>query len=179
MSRTIRDTGFTLVELLVVIVVIAILAAVSVVAYGGISGKAQDAAVVSDLRNVRNSLEIYKSENGTYPVVYGLAELMDAIKSGGKVKMQFSTGSYARPDIYQDSSRYPESTVIAGYGVMGGDICIIAKSKSGQNYLFTTAGVIAKTTTINPMGGAHDFRTTCRDEGGVYPALFPYGSATL
>ena len=97
--------------------------------------------------------------------------------------MKFSTGSYARPDIYQESYR-PENTIIVGYRTQGGDICIVAKSKSGQNYLYTTAGIITKTSAITSMGGSHDFRTACETEGGITTApvsgtTFTYGLVAL
>lgn len=47
-----KKSGFTIVELLVVIVVIGILAAITVVAYRGITGSANDNAVLSDLESV-------------------------------------------------------------------------------------------------------------------------------
>lgn len=59
--------GFTIVELLIVIVVIAILAAISVVAYNGIQGRSADSALVSDVREIRKALELYKIDHGVYP----------------------------------------------------------------------------------------------------------------
>jgi len=59
--------GFTIVELLVVIVVIGILAAITVVSYTGITKKANETAVISDLDNNSKKLEIYKAINGSYP----------------------------------------------------------------------------------------------------------------
>lgn len=60
--------GFTLVELLIVIVVIAILVAVSVVAYSGVQNRAYDTAVLNDLKNVAKKFELFKINNGRYPV---------------------------------------------------------------------------------------------------------------
>ena len=62
-----RARGFTIVELLIVIVVIAILAAITIVAYNGIQGRARDSQRVSDLKTIVKALEIYKTNNGTYP----------------------------------------------------------------------------------------------------------------
>jgi general secretion pathway protein G len=60
--------GFTIVELLIVIVVIAILAAITVVAYTGISNRAYEASVQSDLRQDFVQMRLWKAEhNGTYP----------------------------------------------------------------------------------------------------------------
>ena len=66
MSR--KQTGFTIVELLIVIVVIAILAAISVVAYTGIQNRANDTAVQSDINNFAKKIMLYHAEHGEYPV---------------------------------------------------------------------------------------------------------------
>ena len=62
-----RQSGFTIVELLIVIVVIAILAALSIVAYTGIQQRATDAAIASKESQVRKKLEAYKVEHEAYP----------------------------------------------------------------------------------------------------------------
>lgn len=59
--------GFTIVELLIVIVVIAILAAIVIVAYNGIQGRARDSRRVQDMKTIVKGLEIYKTNNGSYP----------------------------------------------------------------------------------------------------------------
>lgn len=59
--------GFTIVELLIVIVIIGILAAITIVSYIGISKKATEAGLMSDLDGAKRQLELYKTEYGTYP----------------------------------------------------------------------------------------------------------------
>jgi prepilin-type N-terminal cleavage/methylation domain-containing protein len=63
-----KQTGFTIVELLIVIVVIGILAAITTVAYNGIQLRTRDTIRVSDLRSIHKSIELYKAENGSYPL---------------------------------------------------------------------------------------------------------------
>ncbi len=63
-----RVEGFTIVELLIVVVVIGILAAIVTVAYTGISARANDAAVQSDLANMAKKLEIERVSTGRYPL---------------------------------------------------------------------------------------------------------------
>lgn len=62
-----KQTGFTIVELLIVIVVIAILAAIIVVAYSGVTNRAAEAGVKEDLRTAKTQLELEKIEEGAYP----------------------------------------------------------------------------------------------------------------
>ena len=70
-----QQTGFTIVELLIVIVVIGILAAITIVAYNGIQGRANDAAIRSDLVNIAKQLDTIKavSSTSTYPTTGELA----------------------------------------------------------------------------------------------------------
>lgn len=63
-----RHSGFTIVELLIVIVVIAILAAITIVAFNGIQTRARDNTRISDLKNLQKIVELYKAENGVYPL---------------------------------------------------------------------------------------------------------------
>lgn len=62
-----KNTGFTIVELLVVIVVIGILAAITIVSYTGISKKANEAVVMSDLASNKKKMALYFAQYGSYP----------------------------------------------------------------------------------------------------------------
>lgn len=64
-----KQTGFTIVELLIVIVVIGILASITVVAFNGIQQRARDVARTSDIVAVQKAIEIYRADNGFYPSV--------------------------------------------------------------------------------------------------------------
>jgi len=63
-----QQPGFTIVELLIVIVVIGILAAIVIVAYSGIQARTRDNVRISDLRDLQKIVELYKAENGSYPL---------------------------------------------------------------------------------------------------------------
>ena len=71
--------GFTIVELLIVIVVIGILAAITVVAYTGIQGNAQSAALKANLAQAAKKLDIAKFSNSfsLYPATLEDAGLTD------------------------------------------------------------------------------------------------------
>lgn len=66
-----KQNGFTIVELLIVIVVIGVLAAITIVAYNGINNRALVNAQVSDLKSLQKALELYKVDNGNYPMTTG------------------------------------------------------------------------------------------------------------
>ncbi len=67
--------GFTIVELLIAIVVVGILATISVTVYAGIQNQANDSTVKSDLRTIEQNIEMFKVENGAYPLVGDLSKL--------------------------------------------------------------------------------------------------------
>lgn len=69
MLRGQKQTGFTIVELLIVVVVIAILAAITIVVYNGIQQRALNSALQSELNQLTKKVETYKvtSDTGTYP----------------------------------------------------------------------------------------------------------------
>jgi general secretion pathway protein G len=64
-----KQTGFTIVELLIVIVVIGILATITIISYNSVLGRANDSRRDSDIQQLKTALEIYKVDTGAYPMV--------------------------------------------------------------------------------------------------------------
>ena len=62
-----KQTGFTIVELLIVVVVIGVLATIIIVSYSGAQSKAKDARRQNDMHIISGALNLYKSENFVYP----------------------------------------------------------------------------------------------------------------
>lgn len=91
-----KQTGFTIVELLIVIVVIGILAAITIVAYNGIQGRAQSAAVSSALEQTSKKLALYAVDNNNYPV--DLATI--GITNSGSTSYQYSANNGTVPQTY-------------------------------------------------------------------------------
>lgn len=63
----INNRGFTLIELLVVIAIIGILVAVGTVSYQRAVQLSRDSKRKTDLEQIRQALETYRSEIGSYP----------------------------------------------------------------------------------------------------------------
>ena len=61
------NRGFTLIELLVVIAIIGVLSSVVLASLNSARQKARDAQRVSNLIEIRTALEMYYSDNGSYP----------------------------------------------------------------------------------------------------------------
>lgn len=64
-----KQSGFTIVELLIVVVVIAILAAITIVSYTGITNRANAATAKGTASNLQKKVETYTADAsaGTYP----------------------------------------------------------------------------------------------------------------
>jgi len=59
--------GFTLIELLVVIAIIGLLSTLAVVALGSARKKANDSKRLADVKQVQTALELYYTDNNSYP----------------------------------------------------------------------------------------------------------------
>ncbi len=63
-----KNKGFTLIELLVTTTIILLLTSIAVVSYASASKRSRDNKRISDLETLRSALEIYRSEEGVYPL---------------------------------------------------------------------------------------------------------------
>lgn len=64
-----KNSGFTIVELLIVIVVIGILAGLVVTTFSGIQKKARDKERQTDINALHGQVEAYYAQNGKYPML--------------------------------------------------------------------------------------------------------------
>lgn len=78
-----RQSGFTIVELLIVIVIIGILATLVIVTFSGIQQKARDTARKTDINALDSHIEAFYANSGNYPT---LAAINDAAWRGINMK---------------------------------------------------------------------------------------------
>ncbi|MBI3379588.1 type II secretion system protein [Candidatus Gottesmanbacteria bacterium] len=65
--------GFTLIEVLVAATIVALLSTIGLSGYQAITRSGRDALRKSDLEQIRSALEIYKADNGNYPITSNCA----------------------------------------------------------------------------------------------------------
>lgn len=128
-----KQTGFTIVELLIVIVVIAILATISIVAYNGIQDRANDTAVKSDLSNLAKKIQLAAAESGEFPAGGGTSSAGNWTVFSG---MKF------RPA--KDAYLTTPTNLMYCEGVQSGrsTFIISAQSKSSTTFIYTPEGGI-------------------------------------
>ena len=100
-----KNSGFTIVELLIVIVVIGILAALTIVAYNGIQGRAIAASLQSDLDNASKQLKLFQVDNSAYPTTNDCSSTPAAgsicLKSAsGTTYTAFQTSNATNPQTF-------------------------------------------------------------------------------
>jgi prepilin-type N-terminal cleavage/methylation domain-containing protein len=85
--QSIKEKGFTIVELLIVIVVIGVLAAIVIVAYNGITNSAKDSGFLSDAQGLAKIAEVVNANTGSYPTGTDTATLTTSFDSTATSKI--------------------------------------------------------------------------------------------
>ena len=113
-----KNTGFTIVELLIVIVVIGVLAAISIAAYTGITQKANNAAIISAANQTLKAIQAYMAAKDDYPTKTEVCVTVDSgcAKSGGQTVSSNSAFNTAMAGVAKPPTRVPNSGTTA-YGI--------------------------------------------------------------
>jgi type II secretion system protein G len=131
-----RVKGFTLVELLIVIIIIAVLAAVIVPKFGNSSVRSRETALRSDLKAMRDAIDLFKADTSAYP-----ANLTDLALSTAPATGKDSAGNNKAITAAQFKGPYIEK--------------IKTDPVSGSNYIYSvTSPTVGKVKA--PTGTATD-----------------------
>jgi len=88
------QTGFTLIELMVVVVIIGILAGLIIPRFMGEPDKAKQAKARIQIESLESALKLYKLDNGSYPTTeQGLKALVES-PSVGNLPKNWRQGGY-------------------------------------------------------------------------------------
>lgn len=90
-----RSKGFTLIELLIVIAIVGLLSAVVLGSLNIARSKARDSARLEAMIQMRNAIELYKQDHGTYPHLEGSSatqQNFEAYISGSSPTTQYNMG---------------------------------------------------------------------------------------
>ena len=122
-----RQSGFTLIEVMVVVVILGILAALIVPNVIGQGDKARAGTTVSTLSTVSNSLDLYRLDNGKYP---STQEGLDALINKPASATNWMKCGYIKGGLPKDG--------------WGNDLQYIAPGSNGRAYDLYSFGADGK-----------------------------------
>lgn len=113
--------GFTLIELLVVATIIVVLSAIGLVSFSSAGKSARNSKRKADLETVRQALVLYKSDNGTYPVLSPAthARYLNLVSASYLGNGYISDPVPDDPKTGQDSCGDPEGSATCDYLYVG------------------------------------------------------------
>jgi prepilin-type N-terminal cleavage/methylation domain-containing protein len=138
---SLRQKGFTIVELIVVISVIAILASITIVAYNGVQKRAQDASIETDLKNISAAISRYRAVKGTYPTTTTeIGDMGNTSTTGvSSASVKVSRGAYDVLSPAGPSDTYSRNLLICvRSGGSDPAFGVAAYSKSGNVWFYTS-----------------------------------------
>jgi prepilin-type N-terminal cleavage/methylation domain-containing protein len=136
-----RESGFTLIELMITLVVIAILAAVALPSFFSESRKTKASSEVQPMFNdLRIRLEQYLQENGKYPPTIGEATLYPAAPSTTRQPLNPLPAAWLaiKVRISGNDAVYCGYTWATGLANQGGNIGPIASAAAPAGFGFAT-----------------------------------------
>lgn len=95
-KRFFRQSGFTLIEVMVVVVILAILAAIIVPKILHRPDQARKVAAKQDILAIQNALDLYKLDNGVYPTTEQGIEALVKKPTLEPVPQNWMTGGYLK-----------------------------------------------------------------------------------
>lgn len=135
----IRQSGFTLIEVLIVVVIMSVLAATIIPQFSATTDDAKESAQLFNMHTLRSQIELYRIHHTAYPdldVAENLGQLTSATNAAGTIGTGdgFPFGPYITAEIPENPFN-SDNTVVAGTGddvVAGG---------AGWQYDKSTGGI--------------------------------------
>lgn len=109
-SSTLRASGFTIVELLVVIIVIAILATLTIVSYSAVTNNAKKQSAKTDAQTAATVLNKYKAEHGAFPADMATLGTVNNVKSTFQYSYNNTTDTFCLTASVTGASAYVTSS---------------------------------------------------------------------
>ena len=136
-----KQSGFTIVELLIVIVIIGILAGLVITTFVGIQARARDSERQTDINSIQKQVEAYYANNGAYPTATNLETT--AFRSGNNIKLDtkaLADPSNASTTTFVTSGTPTASTTKQYYYVATPTGCNPSTDSSGGSLTPATPG---------------------------------------
>ncbi|MHB1583626.1 MAG: type IV pilin protein [Acidimicrobiales bacterium] len=116
------ESGFTLIELMVVLLIMAILLAIAIPTFLGVKGGAQDRSAQSDLTNAITAAKAYYTNNTSYPTGVGAAAAFSSAMSSSEPELTWG-------NTVTSSSPNDMSFALSADGFV---LILASKSQSGR-----------------------------------------------
>ena len=95
MNRSFRgQDGFTLIEIMVVILIIGLLALMVVPRLRGVADRAKRTKAQADIQELKQALDRYYLDNGSYPTTDQGLQALVAPPTGGRLPSNYEQGGY-------------------------------------------------------------------------------------
>ena len=129
-----RQTGFTLVELLIVAIILAILAAIVVPQFASTTTDAEESALRANLSAIRGAIDLYRQQHGEYPTfLAATGAVCTGTAGGGLVNTQQALEEQLSRYTDNDGKSCSVGGVNAPYGPYLKDSVIPANPVTGDN----------------------------------------------
>ncbi|MFT7464642.1 MAG: general secretion pathway protein G [Pseudohongiellaceae bacterium] len=145
-SQNRKQTGFTLVELLIVVIILGILAAVVIPQFNSAANESKEAALASNLATVRQSIEMYKVQHDdTFPDATNFAIQLTGTTGVDGATTGTTYGPYIRNDLPNEPFSGVNTVIFTAVDNAG-----------GWAFDVTTGQFQANNTDLGPSGIALD-----------------------
>ena len=143
MSKTLRRSAFTLIEVLIVVIIMAVLAATIIPQFSASTSDAKDSSLNFDLHTIRSQIEMYKMHhNGSYPEFDDFAtQMTKATNAAGTTTGDTPYGPYVQGEI--PANPFNASNALVAVAVAGTEPAAVVAGGAGWQYDETTGGFYA------------------------------------